>query len=145
MKIFSVIAAVVFLAGCVSSGPKDNQVCFESKCFKVEIVQDDKSRSKGLMFRQSLDADQGMLFVFPKVALYSFWMKNTLIPLDMIWMDHSRRIVHIETDVPPCKEDPCPLYSPKGEALYVLEVNAGQAEKLGLRTGQFADFRLVDQ
>ena len=69
-------------------------------------------------------------------------MKDTMIPLDIIWMDHSRRVVHIEKDVPPCVSDPCPRYVPKKEALYVLELNAGESERLGLQKGEFFEFRL---
>ncbi len=143
MKSFLVIVTLV-LTGCAAS-PREDRVCFDRNCYKVEIVQDSESRTKGLMFRESMPPDRGMLFVFPRSAVYPFWMKNTLLPLDMIWMDYSRRIVHIESDVPPCKEDPCPQYSPHDKALYVLELNAGEAAKLGLKSGQFAEFRLADE
>ena len=71
-------------------------------------------------------------------------MKDTLIPLDMIWMDSERRIVHIEHNVPPCAADPCPRYPPSGPALYVLEINAGFAAKLGLKVGDTMEFRLKE-
>lgn len=97
---------------------------------------------RGLQFRGSLDSYSGMLFIFPQSRRHSFWMKDTLIPLDMIWMDHGRKIVHIEHDVPPCREDPCPVYTPPQEALYVLEVNAGTAGALGLQLGDEAEFKI---
>jgi uncharacterized membrane protein (UPF0127 family) len=94
------------------------------------------------MFRSSLGADQGMLFVFAQSAPHRFWMKNTLIALDMIWLDYARRVVHIAHNVPPCKIDPCPSYGPQHPAIYVLELNAGQAQRIGLAVGSQLVFRL---
>jgi hypothetical protein len=76
-----------------------------------------------------------MLFLFPDTAVYPFWMKNTLIPLDIIWIDGSGAIVDIARDVPPCRADPCPSYPPKGPARYVLELSAGEAAARGLGEG----------
>lgn len=101
----------------------------------IEVVADPETRAQGLMFRSSLGADHGMLFIFPDTALHSFWMKNTLIPLDIIWIDETRSVVHVERNVPPCKADPCPSYPPKGVARYVLELAAGQAAARGIREG----------
>lgn len=101
----------------------------------VEVVSDQLTRAQGLMFRSSLGNDRGMLFVFPETAAHSFWMKNTLIPLDIIWIDEGGAIVHIARDVPPCKADPCPSYPPKAAARYVLELAAGQAAARGLGEG----------
>jgi uncharacterized membrane protein (UPF0127 family) len=67
-------------------------------------------------------------------------MKNTLIPLDMIWIDENRRIAHITPDVPPCKADPCPSYPPNVQARYVLELAAGVAAKHGLKDGDALRF-----
>ena len=69
-------------------------------------------------------------------------MKETLIPLDMIWMDYARRVVFIAADVPPCKSDPCPTYTPPRDALYVLEVNAGYTQKNSIKVGDAAEFRI---
>ncbi len=118
-----------------------NQVCFKDNCFNVEVVQKKEELHRGLQLRKSLDPDSGMLFVFSQSRPYAFWMKDTLIPLDMIWMDYGRRIVHIEHNVPPCVADPCPRYTPQHEALYVLEINAGYARKIGIQLGDLAEFR----
>jgi hypothetical protein len=101
----------------------------------VEVVADPETRAQGLMFRSSLGADHGMLFIFADTAPHSFWMKNTLIPLDIIWFDEERVVVHVERNVPPCKADPCPSYLPKRDAKYVLELAAGQAEARAIREG----------
>jgi len=125
-----------------NTAQKINQVCFGDKCVQVEVVQKEEELHRGLQFRTSLAPDSGMLFVFQKSWPYAFWMKDTLIPLDMIWMDDTRRIVHVEHNVPPCTADQCPRYVPAGDALYVLEINAGYAQELGLKSGDMAEFRL---
>lgn len=95
----------------------------------VEVASDDATREQGLMYRDHLADDRGMIFLFPQAGEYPFWMKNTLIPLDMIWIDGEHRIVHIAHDVPPCKADPCASYPPHTHALSVLELAAGVAAK----------------
>lgn len=139
-KIGLALAALLITACARSAG--GDQVCFEETCFHVELAVTQAERTEGLMHRASMPADSGMLFVFGAERPYEFWMKNTLIPLDIIWLDYSRRIIHIEADVPPCKADPCPSYAPGGNALYVLELNAGKAQELGITTGARAEFRL---
>jgi uncharacterized membrane protein (UPF0127 family) len=102
---------------------------------KVEIAADGETRAQGLMFRDHLPAGEGMLFFFPADDVFSFWMKNTLIPLDMIWVDSSQRIVGIKANVPPCKVPDCPSYGPGVSARYVLEVAGGEAAKHSLKVG----------
>ncbi|OGX38475.1 MAG: hypothetical protein A3G91_04245 [Omnitrophica WOR_2 bacterium RIFCSPLOWO2_12_FULL_50_9] len=119
-----------------------NQVCFQGQCIAVEVVQKEEELRRGLQFRSFLESDAGMLFIFAANWKHSFWMKDTLIPLDIIWMDYARRVVHIERSVPPCPGEPCPTYTPLYDALYVLEINAGQARALGLRIGDQAEFKL---
>ena len=87
------------------------------------------------MGREELADDGGMLFVFPKPSVYPFWMKNTLIPLDIIWLDPDFNVVHISENLQPCMADPCPVTNPGVEALYVLELNAGAANRAGLEPG----------
>ena len=81
------------------------------------------------MFRAQMAPNEGMVFVFDATGHYPFWMKNTLIPLDIVWVDQQFRVVHVAASVPPCRADPCPTYppppSPKGDALYVVEVVSG--------------------
>lgn len=110
----------------------------------VEVVSDDLTRAQGLMFRSSLGSDRGMLFLFPRTEVYPFWMKNTLIPLDILWIDESGAIVDIARDVPPCGADPCPSYPPKAAARFVLELAAGQAAARGLKNGDRLVFEGVE-
>ncbi len=136
-----VVIYFTLLSGCQKS--KNMQipfVCFEQACINVELAIDQPMRTKGLMGRSDLAENRGMLFVFDSLGRHSFWMKNTLINLDMIWMDARRKVIHIEEDVPPCRQRNCPVYIPEEEALYVLEVNAGWSDKHDLKKGQFAQF-----
>ena len=112
---------------------------------EVEIAADDALRAQGLMFRESLAPGKGMIFIFPEEGVHTFWMKNTVIPLDMIWIDEGLEIVHIERDVPPCTGDPCPSYGPSEPVLYVLEIGAGEAERYGLETGDRVRLRNLER
>ena len=103
----------------------------------VEVAADPESRALGLMFRDRLDPGAGMIFLFAADDELRFWMKNTRIPLDMIFLDASRKIVGISRDVPPCKFDPCPSYGPGPgiRSRYVLELAGGEAKKHNLKIG----------
>jgi uncharacterized membrane protein (UPF0127 family) len=103
--------------------------------YTIEIAADDASRAHGLMNRTEMAADHGMLFVFDDDMPRAFWMKNTKIPLDMLFFDGDNKLVSIQHDVPPCVSDPCPPYSSGAPARYVLELNAGESAKLGLTSG----------
>ncbi len=108
----------------------------------AELAVTFAERASGLMFRKRLDLDQGMLFIFDEEDIHSFWMKNMIIPLDILWLDAERRIVHIERCVPPCQEEPCPTYTSKIPAMYVLELKAGSVEQRGLKLFDRLDFIL---
>jgi uncharacterized membrane protein (UPF0127 family) len=111
---------------------------------KVEVASDDENRAQGLMYRDHLADDRGMIFVFPQKGDYAFWMKNTIIPLDMIWIDEAKKVVHVAHDVPPCQADPCPSYPPGVAAKYVLEVAAGVAAKHHVADGDVLTFERLD-
>ena len=107
---------------------------------EAELARTPPQRSMGLMFRQNLAPDQGMLFVFDFPDDHQFWMRNTLIPLDIIWMDSSKTVVHIKSNVPPCKDEPCPTYSAGKMSIFVLELAAGRAAQLGIKVGDRIEF-----
>jgi uncharacterized membrane protein (UPF0127 family) len=111
-----------------------NSVCFAQKCVSVELAQTSEEHVRGLMFRDSLDEGNGMLFIFPVEGTYNFWMKNTLIPLDVIWINQNFEVVHIESATP-CSDDPCQVYTSDEKAKYVLEVNSGFADENGIKVG----------
>jgi uncharacterized membrane protein (UPF0127 family) len=112
------------------------EVCFENNCFIAEICETPEQRTRGLMFRESMGAREGMLFVFDQETQHFFWMKNTLIPLDIIWINKDKRVVHIEKDVQPCiTGEECVKIKSNEPAQYVLELIAGSAEKINLKIG----------
>ena len=92
------------------------------------------------MFRESLPEKAGMLFLFPEKAVHKFWMKNTMIPLDMIWMDRDGKVLFVSADTPPCKADPCPSYGPDLPAVSVLEIAGGMAKKEKVEVGSVIRF-----
>lgn len=110
----------------------------------VEIANDDELRAQGLMYRDHLEPGAGMLFLFARDGEYPFWMKNTRIPLDMVWIDSSRRVAHVKVNVPPCHVDDCPSYPPNAVARYVLEVAGGVAQQHGLKPGDLLKFEGTD-
>lgn len=119
------------------------RVCFDDVCLRVELAATSQAQAKGLMFRTSLPADRGMLFVFAKEDFWSFWMKNTYIPLDIIWMDSRGRVVDMVENAMPSKAAEPPSFKPVFAARYVLEANAGFAAKNGIKPGARARFRWI--
>ncbi|MBD3365815.1 hypothetical protein GF360_00525 [candidate division WWE3 bacterium] len=102
------------------------QIKINEKSYTLEIAKTPAQRAKGLMLRENLDENKGMLFVFPREGRHGFWMYKTRIPLKMIWLDKNWKVVHMEAQVPPCEsEDPlkCPSYYPSKPAMYVIEIN----------------------
>jgi hypothetical protein len=116
-------------------------VCIRATCFDSEIAVTADERSRGLMHRRSLAADKGMLFVFPSEARHGFWMKNTLIELDMVFIGADRRVVDVARRAQPCPAAPCPQYHPAAPAAYVLEIAGGIADRIGIATGDLVEFR----
>ena len=100
----------------------------------VEIADDSQEIAKGLMFREKLDENSGMFFIFENGEYRAFWMKNTLIPLDIIFIDNNLKIADIKYAVP-CKEEPCNLYTSSKPAKYVLEVNGNFTAKNNIKPG----------
>ena len=104
---------------------------------KVEVVNTPSTRELGLMYRKHLDEDAGMLFVFPKAQPDTFWMKNTIIPLDMIFADEHGKILGIVENAEPFSERPV---GAEGDTLYVLEVNGGFGQRHHLKAGDQMKF-----
>lgn len=134
-----IIAFSIYYFDSEDSQPlrNDGIVFFGNYSITVEIADNSEERSKGLMFRESIPHNTGMLFVFENEGLYSFWMKNVEFNLDMIWMDSNGEVVHIEENVPTCTEI-CPSYTSLRRASYVLEVNAGYVNEINLVKGTIA-------
>jgi len=104
--------------------PIEQTLSVGNQQFYIEVVQTAADRQQGLMHRESMPSNRGMLFVWKDEAPRNFWMKNTLIPLDMIWINEAKEIVDIQA-AKPCTAEPCTVYSGKVPAKYVLELNQG--------------------
>ena len=129
-----VVALGWLLAGCASG--KDMWVELEGSRYQVEVAADQASRAQGLMHRDELADGHGMLFIHDHEQPQAYWMKNTRIPLDILYFDNERRLVSQQRGVPPCSAgDRCPPYPSGAPARYVLELNAGQAAERGFRDG----------
>ena len=135
MRLIPLSSLCLFLlAGCASAG--NDWVELGGRRYLVEVATTDAQRERGLMFRDELATDHGMLFVHDREEPQAYWMKNTHIPLDILYFDNARRLVSQQRDVPPCSlGDACPPYPSQAPARYVLELNAGQAEALHLQDG----------
>ncbi|MGY3267084.1 DUF192 domain-containing protein [Lysobacter sp. HA35] len=128
------LLALLLVTGCASG--RDAWVELSGKRYAVELANTEESRERGLMFRDEMAADHGMLFLHDREEPLAYWMKNTKIPLDILYFDTGRKLVSQQRDVPPCTlGDACPPYPSGTPARYVLELNAGQAEQLKLQNG----------
>ncbi len=110
---------------------------------KAEVADTPLKRSMGLMYRDHLKKDHGMLFFFGQPQAWNFWMKNTKMALDLIWIDGKKRVTHIERNVPICtkSDDSCPQYRPNSDdALYVLEIAGGTVDGYKIEKGSKLQF-----
>lgn len=130
---FALPVAAILLTGCTGSGAPWVEV--KGHRYEVELALDDEARQRGLMFRDQMDANRGMLFVFEREEAQAFWMRNTRIPLDILYFDGALRLVSVAAGAPPCTTQTCPSYPSEGPARFVLELNAGHARRLGLAPG----------
>ena len=119
-------------SGCVSGG---DWVELKGKRIAIEIADEHAERTRGLMHRDRLEAGSGMLFVHADEEPQAYWMKNTKIPLDILYFDAERRLVSMSRAAPCSLGDRCPPHPSAGPALYVLELNAGEAAALGVARG----------
>ena len=135
MRSFFVIFLVLFLiAGCSQSGVVKFIVNGKESIVNVELARTSAEFGRGLMFREKLDENAGMLFVFSDELPRSFWMKNTLIPLDLIFISAEKTVVGIKENFLPCLTDKCDVYNSK-PAMFVLEVNSGFARANNIVVG----------
>jgi hypothetical protein len=147
-------AAIVLSTACGEAAPPENRtptptpvtgpraVLPSGAVYRVELALTPEEKAQGLMYRESLPPQTGMLFLFSDEAPHRFYMKNTMIPLDMIWMNESGEVLFVSENTPPCKADPCPSYGPETPAALVLEIAGGMAEKEGVRVG--AKIRILE-
>jgi uncharacterized protein len=140
------VAAALLTATLAARGSASPQVIPltlpSAKVLQAELMIKDEDRAMGLMFRPSLPLDRGLLFVFEDLDFHGIWMKNCRFPIDIVWLDEERRVVHVAEAAPPCKVDPCPVYQPMKKAAYVVEINAGQARREKVTLGSRLEFAL---
>lgn len=130
-----ILTAALALFACAACALGKPYVELKGQRFTVEVADEPEKQALGLMFRRSLPDDHGMLFIFPREAPRSFWMKNTRIPLDIMYFGGDLRLVSVAANAQPCRVEQCPGYPSAGPARYVLELNAGKASELGLAPG----------
>ncbi|MDD3101538.1 MAG: DUF192 domain-containing protein [Patescibacteria group bacterium] len=145
-KILWLICVIILLILIIilikfSSHPESTKVCFKDNCFQTVIARTPPEMAKGLM-NQHLKKNGGMLFVFKTPVSDKFWMKNTLEPLDIIWLDENKQVIFISKNTPICEKDPCPNYGTEQKSLYVLEIKGGATNQIGLNIGDKLDFSL---
>ncbi len=135
----ALLATLLLLGGCATAN--GHWVEVGGARYAVEIADDDEERARGLMFREQMAQGAGMLFIHESEVPQAYWMKNTKIPLDILYFNDARKLVSQQRDVPPCSlGDGCPPYPSAAPARFVLELNAGEAARLNLSDG--AELRL---
>jgi uncharacterized membrane protein (UPF0127 family) len=148
MRSAALFLAALALAGC---GPKPDALedldtrtvtLPGGRQVRAEVLINPQDLARGMMFRDSLAPDRGMLFLHREAGEYPYWMYQVRIPLDMIWMDSQRRVVEIAANAAPCQTEPgqCPTYGGHHRAQYVLELAGGMAAKYGIKTGDTLEF-----
>lgn len=149
--ILILVVMALFIAGCKTpektpktASPETMEVAVQtaggSERVRVEIANNDEERQRGYMYRDEIPEGTGMWFVFQSEQPLSFWMKNTKVALDIIFVDKNFKIINIAKNATPCTDDPCLNYYSKGNAQFVLEVPAGYAEKHHFETGNLITF-----
>lgn len=129
---------LIFLVACSSQIPQVSSepfVEFGDSKFFVEIADEPGELQKGLMFVESMPKNEGMLFIFDDSSPRTFWMKNTLIPLDMVFIDENYVVVDLKENVQPCDADPCPTYPSEFSSKFVVELNAGSSKEYNISVG----------
>ncbi|BAU64075.1 hypothetical protein STA3757_14440 [Stanieria sp. NIES-3757] len=116
----------------------------KGQIIELEVAQTPQQQATGLMFRDSLPDNRGMLFSFDTPQITSFWMKNVNISLDIIFLYQSK-VKAIAGNVPPCKTNPCPVYGPKTIIDQVVELRGGRAKELGLKVDDLVTIEFLEQ
>ena len=109
----------------------------------AEVAVTPEEQSKGLSIKEDLQENEGMIFPYKEPKVLAFWMKDMKFPIDILWLDSDKRVVHIEKNLQPCNPFlPCPSFSPDTKAQYVLETVAGLSDRKGIKIGTQVDFQL---
>jgi uncharacterized membrane protein (UPF0127 family) len=147
-RIALIVLAALLSIGCGSNEPTGTGLNVREVTLpngtkiRCEVMARPEDMARGMMHRDALPPDRGMLFLHAEPGRYAYWMHNVRVPLDIVWMDRSRRIVEIAPDTPGCLKTPqeCPSYGGNAEASYVLELAGGGASRHGLKLGDVLSF-----
>lgn len=116
---------------------KTKEISYKKTRFKAYIADSAAKRMVGLMHKKGLGEKEAMLFVFGRAAKYPVWMLNMRFNIDILWLDDDRTVKEIVVDAEPCRSIfDCDAYTPKANARYILELNSGVSEKLGIKVGE---------
>ncbi len=152
MRLFAPFLPVLLALGLAGCGGGDSSAVEDltartvtlphGQKIRAEVVTTPDRMAQGLMFRDSIAPGRGMLFIHAEPGIYTYWMYQVRIPLDIVWMSNEHRIVEISADTPPCKTkaSQCPTFGGHATARYVLELAGGMAKKYGLERGDRIDF-----
>ncbi len=148
-KIVTFVLLVILLisVSLFLGGPKESELIIvefpNGKILETEVASTPEKLLFGLAFREGLPADTGMLYIFESTGLHRVRTKQFRIPVDMLWIDESHHVVHMLEQVPPCEQDPCPLYGPPPEPVrYLIETEAGYIRREGIAAGMELKFTL---
>lgn len=148
-KIVTFVLLVILLisVSLFLGGPKESDLIIvefpNGKTMETEVASTPEKLLFGLAFREGLPADTGMLYIFESTGLHRVRTRQFRIPVDMLWIDESHHVVHILEQVPPCAQDPCPLYGPPPEPIrYLIEAEAGYVRREGIAVGMELKFTL---
>lgn len=111
------------VAAAIAIGFDSAQLIINGNSYTLEIAKTSKQRQQGLMFRQQLDRRKGMLFIYPQPGKHRIWMKDTHIPLSVIWIDENQIVIDVQI-LPPCESDPCQSYGVSKASKYIIELNS---------------------
>jgi uncharacterized membrane protein (UPF0127 family) len=146
-QISLILLFIIVLAGCSQTNLEETpstellSLTINDHQFFVETASTPQEQLTGLMHRTELPQNQGMLFIYPDSKIRSFWMKNTLIPLDIIFIDQNQQIINIHTATP-CLSEQCPTYQSHSPAQFILEINAGLSNHLNFTPRTKVNFTL---
>ena len=145
LKVVTYLLIVILVGGC---GKKQPAAIFSTPAgprqVLLEVVETEQDMAKGLMFRQQLEEDHGMLFVYKEDVRPTFWMKNTYLSLDILFLTEDGILVDLFEQVPPCPMRPCPTYTSRFPCRYVLEVKGGYTARYHIRKGARVQFRNLE-
>jgi len=133
--LLAALLLVSFFFGCLANGLRKESVTIGTARIDAWVSDTQASRNQGLMNVQRIGENEGMIFVYDRPGMYRFWMKNTLIPLDLIFVSDNLTVISIQ-HMRPCVQDLCLLYEPPSEIMYAIEVNDGFTEINNVMVGE---------